>query len=1085
MKEISREGIKRMIDGGIGGGGGGSGIDMSALAGLASQSWVEGSYVSKAFWNELFEIKTKVETIVKDSGGEIISDTTIDGPDLAPNTLPSETSSTDETTGNVTTVKTTIASIKAKRGLWTDFFLSALGKNASGTGCVLSLNDLVDVELSSPSNGQALVYNGTSGKWENATIQSSGGTVTSITAGTGLSGGTITTSGTIAIDSTYLTYIAHGEAAYNNLGNYAQLRSPNDLIHSSNEFTFASNQYQGEIWINYRTAGGDTNGAITGYYLGNGAGGSLGYFSNGQYNGNAASSTKLATARSLWGNSFDGSADVNGLISATNGVAIPTASYLKIGNAYLTYDAQNNAIRVSANADGTGAASFYAIGGVSALGYGPGGGGGGASALTDLVDVEISSPSNGQSLVYDSTTQKWVNAMASLDENNLFRKIANTRDINFSDDNNKNGIIYINSGLDGGDTTGFWYPYGSVLNVNSQAASWQIGADSNGLLKYRSLWWSGGGGSWSDWHQIAFTSDLSSYLPLAGGTMTGAITMSQTSSNRRVGIIGTYDPNRAAAIWTIGSDYQIAADGLSFGDLYGAAYAYFGSGYTFGSGYSESHSFVWCQGGSVTAALGNYVWSRDGFIKYGSSDSYVLLGGGGHKLESSLSAGFAARLLTNDTSQNADACFNYDAGLHFFRYNGDDTATGGDGFILQWVWGSGSVGQQLFLDDNPNGTMMIRGRNLDTSYTSWWKVYTDAYHPSADYATTAGSAGYATTAGSAPASDVYAWAKAASKPDYAFSELTSHPTTLSGYGISADDSLFASVSVNYATTAGSAPASDVYSWAKQSTKPSYAFSELTTHPTTLSGYGITDAVNSSTTWWGQSISNGAVTGSLSSVADITMSGDLYMTGGKHIYFKSGNSYLNAFEFDGTQVAVGYGFRTTNDLQLHGQNVVLLANGVEKARVTSSGLQIGDAVLVYESVNNALKVIKSDGTAINFYATGGVSALGLTTGSVGSLTNLTVTNELTVQNSIYLNNPNGGTTIYTNEVDLTISTNSSAWIKMDTMCSLYGPSYWKIDSEEGYCTFKRYYLDSTSYLYVSNGTLYYYNGSTSKQVAFTN
>ena len=173
------------------------------------------------------------------------------------------------------------------------------------------------------------------------------------------------------------------------------------------------------------------------------------------------------------------------------------------------------------------------------------------------------------------------------------------------------------------------------------------------------------------------------------------------------------------------------------------------------------------------------------------------------------------------------------------------------------------------------------------------------------------------------------------------------------------------------------------------------------------------------------------------------------------------------------------------MQLHGQNVVLLANGVEKARVTSSGLQIGDAVLVYESVNNALKVIKSDGTAINFYATGGVSALGLTTGSVGSLTNLTVTNELTVQNSIYLNNPNGGTTIYTNEVDLTISTNSSAWIKMDTMCSLYGPSYWKIDSEEGYCTFKRYYLDSTSYLYVSNGTLYYYNGSTSKQVAFTN
>lgn len=44
---------------------------------------------------------------------------------------------------------------------------------------------------------------------------------------------------------------------------------------------------------------------------------------------------------------------------------------------------------------------------------------------------------------------------------------------------------------------------------------------------------------------------------------------------------------------------------------------------------------------------------------------------------------------------------------------------------------------------------------------------------------------------------------------------------------------------NYPTTL---PASDVYSWAKQPNKPSYSFDELSSHPTTLSGYGITDAV---------------------------------------------------------------------------------------------------------------------------------------------------------------------------------------------------------------------------------------------------
>lgn len=41
-----------------------------------------------------------------------------------------------------------------------------------------------------------------------------------------------------------------------------------------------------------------------------------------------------------------------------------------------------------------------------------GSGGGGASALTDLSDVDISYPYDGQSLIYDSANQKWVNGNA-------------------------------------------------------------------------------------------------------------------------------------------------------------------------------------------------------------------------------------------------------------------------------------------------------------------------------------------------------------------------------------------------------------------------------------------------------------------------------------------------------------------------------------------------------------------------------------------------------------------------------------------------------------------------------------------------
>ena len=44
---------------------------------------------------------------------------------------------------------------------------------------------------------------------------------------------------------------------------------------------------------------------------------------------------------------------------------------------------------------------------------------------------------------------------------------------------------------------------------------------------------------------------------------------------------------------------------------------------------------------------------------------------------------------------------------------------------------------------------------------------------------------------------------------------------------------------------GSFPASDVYSWAKSPTKPTYSFLEISLKPTTISGYGITNAYTKS------------------------------------------------------------------------------------------------------------------------------------------------------------------------------------------------------------------------------------------------
>lgn len=54
---------------------------------------------------------------------------------------------------------------------------------------------------------------------------------------------------------------------------YARLQSPNNLIHAGNEFTFASPQFSGDAWLNYRTASGNTDGNIGTYLFGNGKGG--------------------------------------------------------------------------------------------------------------------------------------------------------------------------------------------------------------------------------------------------------------------------------------------------------------------------------------------------------------------------------------------------------------------------------------------------------------------------------------------------------------------------------------------------------------------------------------------------------------------------------------------------------------------------------------------------------------------------------------------------------------------------------------------------------------------------------------------
>ena len=84
-----------------------------------------------------------------------------------------------------------------------------------------------------------------------------------------------------------------------------------------------------------------------------------GYFTN----GSAKKALQLTNARKLWGNSFNGTADINGSIIVSSG------KYISIGNIKLEYDAANKALKIT-NTTTNEVANLYTSGGVSAYGVG-------------------------------------------------------------------------------------------------------------------------------------------------------------------------------------------------------------------------------------------------------------------------------------------------------------------------------------------------------------------------------------------------------------------------------------------------------------------------------------------------------------------------------------------------------------------------------------------------------------------------------------------------------------------------------------------------------------------------------------------
>ena len=334
----------------------------------------------------------------------------------------------------------TIASIRANFGFWGVDYVSAKGisKGSGGTGGASALYQLVDVLANDTEDGvegaaagKALVFDGTHWRAGDAGLNESqlysyltankyltqsaadSRYVTSsrkVIAGTGLSGGgaltsdvtlSLGTSGVVAGTYTKVMVDAYGRVTSGtNLSatdipnlDWSKITTgkPTTLAGYGITDAYTKTEADGK-YVTIATAQ-TVSGAKT--------------FSATMKTASVLPSTDANSALGGTANRWSNVYSVNGVFSQNVTAKLLSASEsLQIGDAYLKWDAANNAVYV-VKKDGTTPVGFYSTDWLSAKGVSMSGVQTGT--LADLNDVEITDPTNGQALKYDAASKKWVN----------------------------------------------------------------------------------------------------------------------------------------------------------------------------------------------------------------------------------------------------------------------------------------------------------------------------------------------------------------------------------------------------------------------------------------------------------------------------------------------------------------------------------------------------------------------------------------------------------------------------------------------------------------------------------------------------
>ena len=363
-----------------------------------------------------------------------------------------------------------------------------------------------------------------------------------------------------------------------------------------------------------------------------------GYFTS----GSAKKALQLTNARKLWGNSFNGTADINGSI------IVPDGKYISIGNIKMEYDATNKALKIT-NTMTNEVANLYTSGGVSAYGVGTssssgGGLNGSVKAYADAIRL---------------TTENLSEIASAYSVAKLYSEIQNVASAIPS--------ISVSVPTAGNALTGATYDTSTCIITFTKGTFLTAHQSLDGYVNEIAVSGSGNAitGVSKSGKKVTFTKGVTfltshqslsaylksadaanTYLKLSGGAMTGNI--------RYKGSKNTYD-----MITFVDNNVDVYGNGICIG----------GGGLTIiGGGESASEVLKQHTNGGVEnmivandAAIdffsnmnsgwdsrkaGSFdtsgYWNGVGFKKDNSSDNYVLLGGGGHKAISSLSVSYAS-----------------------------------------------------------------------------------------------------------------------------------------------------------------------------------------------------------------------------------------------------------------------------------------------------------------------------------------------------------------------------------------------------------------------------------------------------------